>query len=58
MSFFKADRSLSDDDIIKAIKSSNKLRYVVDKNGKGHWIRPVPKPIDRYAIDYCKDVPF
>ena len=49
MSFFKSGRKLVDEDIPKP----EKLRYVIDKDGKGRWIRPNPP----MPIDYDEDIP-
>ena len=53
MSFFKADHSLSKYDEIDPYKLTKPI-YVIDKDGKGKWYRPIP-PL---STDYDEDILF
>lgn len=52
MAFFKANPSLTKEP--KFEEYSDKLRYVIDEDGKGRWIKPIP-PL---STDYCEDIDY
>lgn len=54
MSFFKLDHSSVNNDISRPIPEPEKLRYVIDSDGKGRWIRPEPP----MPIDYDEDIDY
>jgi len=56
MSFFKVDTLLVSDhtDETNSVPKTPKLRYVIDEDGKGHWVKPIclyPTDYDEF-IDY------
>lgn len=52
MAFFKVNRTLSEIEDLEA-RSAPELRYVIDENGKGYWVKPKPP----MTIDYDEDIP-
>lgn len=52
MSFFKADKKFTDESIPEQGYGITKPRYVIDKEGKGRWIKPIPP----MPTDYDEDV--
>ena len=54
MAFFKADPSLVVEDTPEPFPKFTKLRYVIDDNGKGFWVRPV----ELYSTDYDEDIDY
>ena len=53
MSFFKTDKSFIDKDTSDQEDNPVKLRYVVEKDGNGYWLRPESLLL---ATDYDEDV--
>tara|TARA_R110000744_G_scaffold170264_1_gene288384 strand:+ start:3391 stop:3528 length:138 start_codon:yes stop_codon:yes gene_type:complete len=45
---------LCDSRFNKSVSSPEKLRYVVDENGKGYWIKPKPP----MPTDYEEDIDY
>ena len=58
MAFFKSDTSLCNEDDSDSKTASKKLRYVINKDGTGRWIRPVKAESLGLSVDYDEDVPF
>lgn len=52
MSFFKVNRSVDNPDISRPVERPEKVKYIIDKDGKGHWIKPKPP----MANDYDEDI--
>ena len=54
MSFYKTDRSFSEGKPKVHVSDPYKRRYVIDDEGKGHWIEPISLP----ATDYDEDIDY
>jgi hypothetical protein len=52
LGFFKVNRSSCNKNITRDIEPPEKLKYVVDENGKGYWVKPKPP----MPIDYEEDI--
>ncbi len=53
MGFFKVNHQITNLEP-ESEEYSDRLRYVVDDEGKGRWIRPLPA----YATDYDEDIDY
>ncbi len=54
MLLFKVDKTFTGKSIPDKGYKPEKLRYVVDKTGKGRWIGT--KKSERYSYDYDEDI--
>jgi len=54
MLLFKVDKTFTGKSIPDKGYNPNKVRYVVNKDGKGRWIRP--PQVKRLPYDYDEDV--
>lgn len=55
MRFFKSFKITEDENVPEQGYNSSKLRYVINKDGVGRWIRPI-KPLPPMSIDFEEDV--
>ena len=54
MSFFKADVEFKEYESTDKESNPYRLRYIIDNDGKGMWIEPIP-PL---STDYDEDIDY